>query len=279
MTEQTRRDKARASVQAAGGVQQSEIVVPALVLMQGQSPQLKDEGTNARVGGFYHPLLNKDFGRTLRVVLLRKRFGHELWGDRDSKQGLLATADEFGRWDYPNTKFEVPYADGKRIYDTKRNLAESGLANFGSWKPGTANKRPATALTYRCLFWLMDHPDLSPVAITFRRMPAVQFQKEFVSRWIMRAEMGEPSWEQIYKINSINAVGSGQTYISITCQGDGVVTDPALADRLESLTHAYSEANIVAQGERDEQYEEEVEAGNRNRPRNYDRSGDAGRGF
>lgn len=274
LTETSRRDKARASIQAAGGVHKSEIVIPSLGLMQGQSPQLKAEGTNARVGCFYHSLLNRDFGRSIRVVLLRKRFSHELWGDRDSKQGLLATADEEGRWDYPNTKFEVPYADGKRIYDTKRNLAESRLAEFGSWKPGTASKRPATALTYRCLFWLVDDPDVSPVAVTFRRMPAVNFQKQFVSRWLMRGEMGEPSWEQIYRINTFTDEGGGQKYININCIGDGTVTDPELADRLEHLTHAYSEANIVAAGEKEDQYEEEVAAGQRNQPRNYNRSAD-----
>lgn len=270
MTDLSRRDKARASVQAAGGVQQSEIVVPALVLMQGQSPQLKDQGTNARVGGFFHVLLNRDFGRELRVVLLRKRMSHELWGDRDSKQGLLAVADEQGRWDKPNHEFEVPYSDGTVVYKTRNNLIESGLANFGSWKPRTTSKRPAVALCYRCLFWLVDYPEVSPVAITLRRMPAVKFQQEFVSRWIIRAEQGEPSWEQIYKINSVNAVGSGQTYISISCQNDGTVQDARLADKLEQLTYAYGDATIVAKGERDDQYEAEVEAGERAERRRYD---------
>ncbi|MET0722501.1 MAG: hypothetical protein ABWY64_16950 [Tardiphaga sp.] len=277
MTDTSKRDRARASVQAAGGVHQSEIVIPSLILMQGQSPQLKDEGTNARVGGFYHPLLNKDFGRTLRVVILRKRMTHELWGDRDSKQGLLAVADENGRWDKPNHEFEVPYSDGTVIYKTKRNLAESGLSDFGSWKPRTMSKRPATALCYRMLFWLPDHPRESPVAVTLRRMPAVMFQKECISRWLIRGEMGELSWEQVFKLTTVNAVGGGQTYISLSCMNDGAIDDPELSEKLERLTILYSDANVIHAGEKEDQYEAEVEAGEReqrNQRRNYNRDAD-----
>jgi hypothetical protein len=271
VTEVSMRDKARASVLAAGGVHQSEIVIPSLILMQGQSPQLKVEGTNARLGGFYHTLLNKDFGRTLRVVLLRKRMSYELWGDRDSKQGLLATADENGRWDKPNHEFEVPYKEGTVVYKTRGNLAQSGLNDWGSWMPRTSSKRKAVALCYRCLFWLVDQPDVSPVALTLRRMPAVMFQNEFVPRMMMRAEMGEPVYEQVYRINSIIATGAGQQYFSISCMGDGTVADPDLANKLERLTEAYGDANIVIPEEQDEADDDEPVAAH-GRPRRYDRS-------
>lgn len=273
MTETSKRERARASVLAAGGVHQSEIVIPSLILMQGQSPQLKVEGTQARLGGFYHTLLNKDFGRTLRVVMLRKRMSYELWGDRDSKQGLLATADENGRWDKPNHEFEVPYREGTVVYNTRGNLAQSGLNDWGSWQPRTSSKRKAVALCYRCLFWLVDQPEVSPVAITFRRMPAVMFQNEFVPRMIMRAEMGEPVNEQIYRINSIIATGAGQQYFSISCMGDGTVTDPDLALKLERLTVAYGDANIIIPEEQDEA-DDDTEVPTPRRPRNYGREAD-----
>jgi hypothetical protein len=269
----TKRDKALASIQGVGGVHKSEIVVPSLILMQGQSPQLKVEGSNARLGAFYHPLLNKDFGKDIRVVLLRKRLSYELWGDRNTKQGLLATADENGVWDKPNHEFEVPYEDGKVVYKTRSNLAQSGLNDWGSWKPRSSSKRKAVALCYRLIFWLVDKPEVSPIAVTFRRMPAVRFQEQFISRMMMRAQVGEPVYEQIYRINAFFDTGAGQQYTSINCMGDGTVTDPDLSDKLDGLTMTFNTAEVIVKGETVEDDEDDVEprARVRTAPRNYGR--------
>lgn len=243
-TDENKKRQALASLQAMGGVEQGELKVPAVVLMQGQSPQLKTS-ENAKVGTFFHPTLDMSLGKELRVVVIRKRMRHELWGDRDSKQGLFATADEKGVWDKPHHSFKATYSSGAVTYETKGSLKESGLDNWGSYDPKSTNKKKAAALTYELVLWLLDHPELSPVMVTFRRMPAVRTQEQLMPRIVHRAYTGEAVHDQIYRMRVVQEEMRSNTFYTVGYSNDGVVKDPELSRRLYDLTEQLGQAVLT----------------------------------
>src|SRR4029453_7648118 len=99
-------------------------------------------------------------------IIVRKSY--VLWAPRSEDSRVpLARSMDCVHWDQPNAEFTVkPKGSPHPVtYRTKGSVEESGLAKFGSSIPGDPNSPPAASLTYNTLWFLVDHPQLSPIVI------------------------------------------------------------------------------------------------------------------
>lgn len=248
------RNEAMSSVGDFGGIAPGEVTLARIKLIQGMSPELQnaDQYPNVRNGEFFHTVSGDTLGKALTIIPVWKQKTYELWGDRDSNQGLLATADADGNWDKPHHKFEIPTRGGIVRADTKANVQASGLLNFGTSDPSNPKSKPLVAETFRLVIYLVDHPTLSPVLGIFSRMSALRI-KELLTRIQMRAAQGEPVNEQVFDMRAtLDRYGANQ-YFTPHFSNLSRLRDPDLAARIQGLARSMSAATRVKSSDEEDE--------------------------
>ena len=149
-----------------GNLDESDRIVPRVQLLQAISPEVT-QYENAKPGNFWHNLAGELLGPKLLAVPIVVRKSYILWAPRSEERGILARSMDCIHWDQPNAEFTVkPKGSPHPVtYKTKGTVEESGLAKFGSSIPGDPNSPPAASLTYNTLWYLVEHPHLSPVVL------------------------------------------------------------------------------------------------------------------
>lgn len=226
-----------------GNIDATDMIIPKLKLLQGLSPEVKEDPRNFFQGEFYHSSLGECMGSNLKVVPLQIRKSHELWAPRDTSEGLLASCNDGVHWDKPHTKFRVRIKGREVTWDTKGSLEESGLDQFGTSDPGNPKSPPAASLTYRIAFWLMDHPELSPVLMITSRTAAIT-TKEMVSRMLARHNKRIPFFTQLYDMAAVQRQkASNEWYVPIW-RGLGQIEDRDLAEDMEARAMSMRTMNV-----------------------------------
>lgn len=140
--------------------------IPEIKLLQPLSPEVKTFQGVAIPGEFWHTGLMKSLGKEFTFVpcIVKKRV--VLWRPKnDSGGGILATSDDGINWKRGgDTKFTVKLKDVKDpvVWDTKKNVKQSGLTDFGSSNPNSDNSPPAAVLYYEYLNYLPGYENASP---------------------------------------------------------------------------------------------------------------------
>lgn len=149
-----------------------DLEIPRLKLIQALSPELQ-EWDELRPGHFWHTANEETLGTEFEAVPIYMDKRYVLWRPRDMGGGILARADDGLHWNPANETFEVQLdkKDGgaKVKWSTKRTVAESGLANWGSMDPSDPNSPPAATLMYTYVLGFPDRPDVLPAVLTFQR--------------------------------------------------------------------------------------------------------------
>ena len=191
---------APSDMSAFGTISSADVIMPRLKLLQGMSPEVKSDPRAAIQGEFWHTGLGECIGDTLRIIpVLKQPTTWDLWDDRDGAGGLLAQADEEGRWlnGAENKEFVV----GRRKIYTDANMYKSGLNNFGTSDPNNPRSKPMLAETYRLILWLYDYPEASPVMFIASRMLGIRV-KELLTRMQYRNATGIPFYRQVFEMRS-----------------------------------------------------------------------------
>jgi DNA polymerase I-like protein with 3'-5' exonuclease and polymerase domains len=226
-----------------GNIDATDMIIPRLKLLQGLSPEVKENPREFFQGEFYHSALGECMGPSLKVIPLQIRKSHELWAPRDSGEGLLASCNDGVHWDKPHTKFRVRIKGREIVWDTKGSLEESGLDQFGTSDPGNSKSPPAARLTYRIAFWLMDHPELSPVMMITSRTASVS-TKEMVSRMLARHNKRIAFFTQLYDMQAVERQkASNEWYVPIW-RGLGQIEDRDLIEDMEARALSMRTMNI-----------------------------------
>jgi hypothetical protein len=84
----------------------------------------------------------------------------------DDRQ-ILSVSRDGKTWDPPEGEFQVRFENNPNVYTwrLKPSVAESGLTEFGSSRPGDPKSPPAATLTYEVLWWFLELPELGPAII------------------------------------------------------------------------------------------------------------------
>lgn len=147
--------------------------VPRIKLLDSSSPEVKTFPGKAIPGDFWHTGANQSIGTEFRFIpcLASKRV--ILFAPRNSDhEGMLAFSRDSVNWDVgANKKFEIKVQKipNKLIWETGKNVKDSGLLEWGTFNQDDDESGPAAQLSYEYLLYLPDMPHLSPVVMsTFR---------------------------------------------------------------------------------------------------------------
>lgn len=219
-------------------------IVPRIKLLQALSPELK-EFDAAKEGVFWHSILNESLGNELRFIVVMARKSYVLFAPRGDDRMILARAADGKTWDRPNESFEVKMKGFAKpiTWHTKGNVAESGLANFGSFIPGDPQSKPAATLVYEYLVYTPDHPDCSPALVSLSRS-GIKRGKDLNSKMLLRSATA-PQFAQIYKAVTTVEQSADGTYTGWAFKSDGLATESDF-NTVVALSKSFENANYRA---------------------------------
>ena len=231
-----------------GNVDSTDRVIPRIKLIQAISPELT-EFEDAKAGQFWHTIAAQNLGPTIKAVPIIIRKSYILWAPRNDDRGILARAMDGIHWDPANAEFTVkPKGSANSVtYKTKDTVAESGLDMFGTSIPGDANSPPAASLTYNMLWYLPDHPDLSPAVIINTRS-SVKPMQQLLSKIDAKTV---PHFCQVYTIGSVQQKGAEGPYFNFTYTGAGFA-DESTAEICAKMYDEFGKESWRANDETDE---------------------------
>ena len=233
-----------------GNITTQDMVIARLKLLQGLSPEVKEDPRANIQGEWYHNTLGECLGESLEVVPLQIQRSVELWAPRDDDRGVLARSTDGVNWDKPNTKFEVRMKGKKVVWDTKGSVQESGLNDFHEGEP------PIAPTTYRLALYMTERPELSPCLYIAARMAAKGVQ-DLISKVSARHMAGTEFWRQRFNLLSVTAKKGPNEFFVPSFRNAGNIEDEALADQLAGIAASMAKVNVRAD---DDRIEEESEA-------------------
>lgn len=239
----------RELIPGLGNVTAADMIVPRLKLLQGLSPEVKDNPRKFIQGEFYHSVLGECMGEALKAIPLQIRRSLELWAPREMNEGLLARSDDGKSWDKPNQRFDVRIAGKKYVWDTKGSVGESGLAEWGTSIPGDPRSPPAAVLTYRTALFLPEYANLGACLMISSKSAARQIQ-DLVTRIQARHLGGTDFWCQQYALTSQKNTKNNNEWYVPSFRNEGNVTDKEMKAHLAELAKAMATINIRADDDR-----------------------------
>lgn len=172
----------------AGGenVEASKLEIPRITLLQALSKPVA-EG-EMKQGEFYHTVLEESLGKEIEIVPLLFRSQYILWNPRENGGGILARADDGKHWSPAQGEFKVKI-DKKGTQATWKlanTVAESGLANWGTYNPTDPNSYPAATELYTFLVVFPQRPDLGVAVLAMQRS-----QIKVARKWLTQLKLSE----------------------------------------------------------------------------------------
>ena len=222
-------------------IDQSDMEIPRLKLIQALSPEL-EQYKDLRPGMFFHTAEELVLPGTINVVPVYIARRALLWNPRDNGGGILARADDGKRWEPSNAEFSVKLdrKDGGAAvkWNTKRNVVESGLLNWGSLNPEDKQSPPAGTLMYDYVVMFPDYKDLSPAVFTFQRSSLKAGKKFNQKLGLGRIPIFGTKW----KLSAIEATNrSGQKFFNVSVSGNGFVVQE-IYEKYKELNRSFNEA-------------------------------------
>jgi hypothetical protein len=150
-----------------------DLAIPRIKLMQGLSPE-KEKFSFLKNGDFFHTAHEIAIPKPFLAVPIYVNKSYILWRPRSMQGGILARARDGRHWQPADVAFNINLSAKESgpanvVWKTKKTVAESGLAEWGSMNPNDPNSPPAATLMYNILLAFPANPDLSPAVLTFQR--------------------------------------------------------------------------------------------------------------
>jgi hypothetical protein len=182
------KDKAQTGMEGLG---KDDFKVPRIKLLQALNPEVRSFQGEAIPGEFWHTGANKSLGSTFNFVPLIVGKRVIVWDANGGDQGgdILAFSKNAMDWTTGGNKtFKVKLKGRKDevTWQTGRNVATSGLLEWGSSDPEDNNSPPAAQLTYEYLCYLPDHPMLSPCLLGLFRTGLANARQFNTSLFMLR---------------------------------------------------------------------------------------------
>lgn len=235
-----------------GNIDKTDLIIPRVKLLQSTSPEL-DEMDDLKRGNFYHTIAGEQIGDRIIGIPIYFRKSLVLWSPRGDDRGILARSSDCIHWDegFANQEFSVrpKGATSDVVYKTGNNVAESGLAEFGSSMPGDPNSKPAASLTYNMLWYFPELPDMSPVVIINTRS-AVKPAKALISKLEMSPHDHFAHLIEISVKKEMN--NDGDEFFNYAYRAAGFVPDEETYNKAKELYKTFSESDWRANDDGEE---------------------------
>ncbi len=226
------------------GIQDMEI--PALKLLQGLSPEVK-ENHALRAGRWYHTILERDLGPIVQKAVIEVvHRSVDLWSPKDVRgveSKLLARSADGVNWDRPNQIFPVLLANGLKVeWNTRSNVGASGLLNWGSSNPNDPNSTPAANLVYTLILRIIEPEGIGA--------PCIYIPSKMARKAVMRlnsridARMAKtPPLKQLFSISAVEKSGRspGISWFEPDFSSAGELDDPELYEVIKAEARRFAE--------------------------------------
>ena len=226
------------------GIQDMEI--PALKLLQGLSPEVKENHT-LRAGRWYHTILERDLGPVVQKAVIEVvHRSVDLWSPKDVRgveSKLLARSADGVNWDRPNQIFPVLLANGLKVeWNTRANVGASGLLNWGSSNPNDPNSFPAGNLVYTLILRIIEPEGIGS--------PCIYVPSKMARKAVMRlnsridARMAKtPPLKQLFSISAVEKSGRqpGISWFEPDFSSAGELDDPELYEVIKAEARRFAE--------------------------------------
>jgi hypothetical protein len=179
----------------------SDLILPYLKLLQGLSPEVKEDPRKYIQGEWLHTILDECLGDSVPVNVLGFVKSIELWAPREMNEVQpLARSLDCVNWDRPHHSFTVKHRGQTLVWNTGADVASSGLTDFGTSDPSNPKSAPAAAETFRLFLNLIEQPEASPVVYVASRT-AVRPVKEMLTKLAMTRSI--PHWAHVFDLKAV----------------------------------------------------------------------------
>ena len=179
----------------------TDVTIPRVGLLQGQSQVVKDIA-EAQPGVFWHFGFDMKLD-PLRFIVVYRRKRALLVAPMPDGRGVLARAEDAKTWDrlgdWPNIVIDRKTKTTAHWKITDRDVARSGLLNWGTSNPSMDDSPPAATLFYDYVVLLPDHLDLGPAVISLARSALRKAKKGLNDKILLYARSGKPVHSVIYE--------------------------------------------------------------------------------
>lgn len=223
------------------GLGAGDYEMPRVKLIQGISEEISLYN-GVKAGDFFHTLAEESLGSELAITCLHISKRYVLWRPRWDGGGILARADDAEHWQPANAEFEVSTDKSKKNkvkWITKPTVAESGLAEWGSFDPDDPNSQPAATLCYVIVVYLHDFPDLSPVALLLQRT-AIRGTRKLLGKLKVS---GAPIYGLRFTMTSFDDNSSAGDFKNYRFTADGYV-DEEQFEQFEQMHVGFSRTGV-----------------------------------
>lgn len=232
----------------------SDFKIPRIKLLQALNPEVREFPGEAIPGHFWHSGLNVDMTDKLDFVPLVARKRVIVWRPQtDNGGGMLAFSADGKSWQSGGgTKFSVNLKGVKQpvIWDTKGNVAQSKLLDWGSSNPDDPNSAPAATMSYEYLCYFPNSPELG-IAVYSCNKTALPKAKQFNTQLLIMANQKKPTYCLNVALAAKQEVDGGNSWYVPTFRVAGTIPEDvynitkALADQHANYVAA---EDVVADG-------------------------------
>lgn len=208
------------------GFGKDDFVIPQIKLLQATSGEITDH-EEARAGCFWHTGLDVNLGTEIAFVIAARRKKYLLSAPMDDGQGIFARADDAKTWDRLG-EWTVKVDKKTSVTWTIAHLdvAQSGLASWGSFDPSDENSPPAATLFYDYLVILPDHLDLGPAVMSVARSGIRKAKKGLNDKIALHQSKGRPIQSLIFRDRvTPEKNDAGQDYFNHLFLGGGFASE------------------------------------------------------
>lgn len=152
------------------GFSKEDIKIPRIKILQGMSPEVRTYQGKAIPGNMWHTILNQQLQSPLRIVPITATKKVFVWTPKKDGGEMVAFSSDAKTWDRgANTEHKVDSIRKGQTWKIGKDVASSGLLDFGSSNSEVENSAPAATLIYEYLCLLPDMMNYSPVAISLSK--------------------------------------------------------------------------------------------------------------
>jgi hypothetical protein len=215
------KDKAGLGTEALSG---NAFSPPRLKMAQALSPELETMA-GLKAGCFFNNMSEISYGEKVGIIPCYLTESYLLFAPRvpGATGGLLARADDGIHWNVPHGEFEVVLdkKGNKAKWKMAPTVAQSGLANWGTFDPSDKNSPPAATHSINLVCLVADDLDAGPMVFSFVRS-ALKNGKKFASNLKMSRV---PTFGRVFELSAAKVEGPAGPYFEPRTKAIGFVQD------------------------------------------------------
>lgn len=205
----------------------SDVTIPRVKLLQGLSKE-PETFNEAKPGTFWHTGLDFSLNGEFDFIPVSRRKRYLLVAPIDDGRGILARAEDFIHWQPPSGEFTIKIKGRKTpvIWKLAPTVAESGLAQWGTYNDEDQNSPPAATLFYEYLTLLPEHLDVGPVVVSLTRSQIRKAKKGLNDKIQLHESAGRPMQSLVFKAKVVKETGQEGDYFNWQFVSNGFVPEP-----------------------------------------------------